>query len=222
MTLKILLKNGLLLIDDADAWVLEQYRWYSTAPDERCRIIYARTKGVPGQPSISMHRLLLDAPFDMDVDHINGNGLDNRRENIRLATTSQNCMNRHARLVAYKGVTQSSKTTWRAKIKVNGRPIYLGSFSTPEEAALAYADAADETFGEFANHDRVRALAALAELTDQGLWPVASPERPSHCKRGHALTTDNLYFRPDREGRSTECLTCRRESARRSHQRQAS
>lgn len=103
----------------------------------------------------AMHRLILDAPADLFVDHINGNGLDNRRCNLRLCTNSQNQQNRrapkHAPLSEFKGVTwHRSAAKWQAQIKLHGRNIYLGLYESEIEAARAYASAAERHFGEFA------------------------------------------------------------------------
>jgi len=96
-----------------------------------------------------MHTFLTGWPM---VDHRNGNGLDNRRANLRPATKSQNGANR---LIAasnksgFKGV-DLKKGRWRAQIKVVGSKIHLGYFDLAEEAARAYDMAAIEAFGEFA------------------------------------------------------------------------
>ena len=91
---------------------------------------------------VHLHRAILNAPRNLHVDHINGNGLDNRRSNLRLATTAQNNQNRDKyknNTTGYKGVSQQrGRRRFRAQIYVNGRAIYLGWYETAIEAALAY------------------------------------------------------------------------------------
>jgi hypothetical protein len=101
--------------------------------------------------SLLMHRLILGPNPDQDIDHANGDGLDNRRENLRVASTSQNMANqRKTRGVSrFKGVTFLPQR-WRAAIQYQGRKKNLGNFATEEEAARAYDRAAREIFGEFA------------------------------------------------------------------------
>lgn len=90
---------------------------------------------------------------DRFIDHINGDGFDNRICNLRLATRAQNGRNRGRNsnnTSGYKGVSWDSKDKkWRAKIQVNGKQCYLGNFSSAEEARDAYAEAAKKAHGEF-------------------------------------------------------------------------
>jgi hypothetical protein len=91
-------------------------------------------------------------PSGMDVDHINRHKLDNRPENLRLATTSQNRANtgkQRNNSTGYKGV-YLDRGRFRAKIKANGVQRFLGSYSTPEAAAAAYDRAATAAFGRYA------------------------------------------------------------------------
>jgi len=99
-----------------------------------------------------MHRLILNAPPDLKVDHINGNGLDNRKENLRLATTPQNVRNARLSLrnsSGFKGVKRK-RQKWQASIVFNGKTIRLGVFDAREDAARAYDIAALLLHGEFA------------------------------------------------------------------------
>jgi len=100
----------------------------------------------------SMHVFLMKPPQGMKVDHVNGNGLDNRRENLRIATNSQNGMNRgkfRNNTSGYKGVVfQGGK--WQAQINVLSTRIRKGGFASAEEAAHAYDEMALKYHGEFA------------------------------------------------------------------------
>ena len=93
-----------------------------------------------------------EAPVGFVVDHKNGDRLDNRRSNLRLATLSQNAANQRRSVRSksgYIGVTQSGKASWRASIHVGTNRV-IGYFATPEEAARARDRAALEEWGEFA------------------------------------------------------------------------
>jgi hypothetical protein len=105
------------------------------------------------------HRLIWkirhgDIPDGAQVDHINGSKADNRLENLRLCSGSENCQNRAANSrnkSGYKGVYWwKARQAWRADIEVDGRHSYLGTFPTPELAHMAYCKAAAELHGEFA------------------------------------------------------------------------
>lgn len=98
-----------------------------------------------------IHRLILNAKLPLQVDHINGNGLDNRRKNLRLVTSQQNNFNRRPVNSKYKGVAFHKRCNlWEAKICINQKRMCLGFFKTAQEAARAYNLKAKELFGEFA------------------------------------------------------------------------
>ena len=108
--------------------------------------------------SIYMHRLVLDAPDGTEVDHVNHNGLDNRRANLRLCTHRQNTCNQRPRVRAqcpYRGVLTTDSGKWKAQITAQGKVHYLGTFDTPEAAAHAYNEAAQSMHGRFAKLNRV-------------------------------------------------------------------
>jgi hypothetical protein len=99
-----------------------------------------------------MHRVIMDAPAGIQVDHINHNGLDNRKENLRFCNNRQNHQNgliKKTSKAPYKGISDHDGT-WEATITVNGKRLWLGAFGTPELAACAYDNAAQKHFGQFA------------------------------------------------------------------------
>lgn len=106
--------------------------------------------------TIPMHRAIMHPLEVMVVDHINGNGLDNRRDNLRIATASQNLMNRRGAQAGnrsgYIGVHWHKATgKWRAAVKTAGASVDVGFFEDKEAAAHARDSAAIEMHGEFAS-----------------------------------------------------------------------
>lgn len=103
-----------------------------------------------------LHRYLLDAPSGIEVDHKNGDGLDNRRENLRLATKTQQRQGyrrpKTGTTSKYRGVSRwNGYDKWQAEISFNKKKIRLGGFDKEEDAARAYDKKARELFGEFAS-----------------------------------------------------------------------
>lgn len=101
-----------------------------------------------------LHRFLMDPPGDMVVDHINHNKLDNRRENLRICTHQENDWNKPLKSTNSSGIIgvcwDKSRNKWLAQICINGKIIYLGHFTTKEEAAEVRKQAEIEYFGEYA------------------------------------------------------------------------
>lgn len=142
------------LVDDDDYERLKTFKWCSYRGLYAWR--YTSTAEKAKRKAFYMHREVLHAPPGAHVDHINGNRLDNRKSNLRLATNSQNQGNRKPnkskRGSRYKGVYTSG---WIAAIQKNGRKHYIGTYATEIEAARAYNSAALEFFGAFAKLNEV-------------------------------------------------------------------
>lgn len=102
---------------------------------------------------IRMHRLIMNAPKDKDVDHINHLIYDNRKENLRIVTRSQNNMNRGLQINSTSGIKGvnycKSKEKWKAVIKLNKRNIHLEYFVQKEDAIKARTEAEEKYFGEY-------------------------------------------------------------------------
>lgn len=157
-----LTNSHIALIDDVDG-DLRSFFWQA-AKRKDGRIIAQRAVQRDGYRGTEiMHRVILSRMMGRpllpkeQVDHINLNPLDNRRANLRLATNSQNQHNRRKyknNTSGYKGVFWHKKNKrWTAGIRLSGKRIYLGSFSTAELAYKAYCDAAKELHGEFARFE---------------------------------------------------------------------
>lgn len=156
MTKEIQLTQGkvALVDDDVYEWA-SKFKWHARRDESRF-YVQRKIKNFLGEWAVTLHlhREIMDAPVDMTVDHINGDGLDCRRENMRLATNTENGCNRRPNAnntSGYKGVTLHKQMgRWRARIMVNQKPIHLGFFNDLVEAAQAYDNAAIEYHGEFA------------------------------------------------------------------------
>lgn len=153
MTRKIPLTQGQhALVDDADYERVSQHKWHIKRYSGGLAYATGRPNG--GERKVLMHRFILNPPDGFEVDHINGDGLDNRRANLRVCSHAENQKNVKkptTNTSGYKGVAWSKHhLRWKAEIRANGKRIHLGTFDTAEEAAAAYDTAAKQMHGEFA------------------------------------------------------------------------
>ncbi len=138
------------LVDDADYDNLRQWQWLLVGDGYAGRFDHT----VRPHRLIYMHRSVIDAQPGERVDHINGDKLDNRRDNLRLVTSAQNQQNKRPSsncTSGYKGVCWHKGTgKWHVRITVNGQRLHLGYYADLETAALLYDAAARHFFGEYA------------------------------------------------------------------------
>lgn len=151
-----LTRGYVAVIDAADAEIVGQHNWMAFVMTGR-NMVYASTNigGRKNHRTVLMHRLIAGEPKGLQVDHRDGDGLNNRRENLRAATHADNQRNSRTPVTnssGFKGVSLcNGGPKWQARISVDNITRYLGVFETKEEAAEAYMKAAQRLHGEFAN-----------------------------------------------------------------------
>lgn len=143
--------NGMALIDSADFSVLSEYKWMRSS----CGYAVTYIRNGSKRSAVLMHRLILNVEHGKEVDHINGNCLDNRRENLRVCSHAENMKNRKI----HKNNKSGAKGVWIdarhknpifvAEIRTDGRKEIIGRFLNVDDAAKAYKSAAEKRHGEF-------------------------------------------------------------------------
>lgn len=159
-----LTRGEVTIVDDEDFEELKKYKWCCTYSANKLYAKRAKWLGRAFKPTglnVYMHREIMKPPEGLQVDHIDGNGLNNTRSNLRISTQQQNLMNASAstrkdKSSKYKGVSFTRTNTnkpWKVLIKKDWKQKSYGSFSTEEEAARKYNEKAKELFGEFAKEN---------------------------------------------------------------------
>lgn len=146
----IALSNGMaVVVDEADYPLVSSYWWHANATHGT---YYARA--TINSKRVLMHVFLMGEKEGFAIDHKNGNGLDNRRANLRWATPSQNMMNTHGGRgrSMYKGVSWAARQRkWMVSIFIAGKNKHLGYFDNEDDAARVYDSAALQHYGAFAS-----------------------------------------------------------------------
>lgn len=146
-----LTQGQVAIVDDEDFDFLNQWKWQAVKGTVKQRNVFYvnRTTWAP-KKTVIMHRIIMNAPNGMMVDHINGNGLDNRRSNLRIVTRRQNMQNRHHNKTSrYPGVQWKKHCKlWVAKIQICKKSFHLGYFKSEELAFEAYKKAVHDLTGE--------------------------------------------------------------------------
>ena len=146
-----LTKGKFSIVDEADYEWLSKKKWCAHHCRGRFVAVHNYRKGGK-MIHVQMHRLIMQPSAGMQIDHINGDTLDNRRCNLRICTNAENCRNRKYKesVHGYKGVAPVRNGRWGARICINYRQSWLGSYDTIEEAARAYNEAAIRIHGNYA------------------------------------------------------------------------
>ena len=149
VNLRLLLTNGgYCIVSSEDFAELCKHKWHKLSNG------YSARRAYPSKKYVLMHREIMNAPKGKEVDHKNGNKLDNTRQNLRLCTGQQNKFNTKKPITntsGFKGVYRiKNSTKWMAQISFNDKSIYLGMYNTKKEAATVYNNKAMELYGEFA------------------------------------------------------------------------
>lgn len=136
-------------IDFSDWWRIRGYTWRARVSP---RTVYAVGSRSAAEHNVHMHWLIKPPPDGLRIDHIDGDGLNNRWNNLRFATNRQNSFNAYRPLSqsGYIGVKQQTSGRWFARAQKDGKQCHLGTYDTPEEAARAYDAFILADRGEFA------------------------------------------------------------------------
>lgn len=145
------------LVDADIATEISQWRWCVSGKVAKGRKLYAHRPFKISEDAawkgntawVKLHIFIARPPPGMEVDHINGDTMDNRRQNLRWATNQQNCINRRTDRHGLRGVYPADGS-WSARIKTHSKQINVGRYATPADAAHAYDEAARRVHGEFA------------------------------------------------------------------------
>ena len=143
-----------VFVDKEFSFLLIEHSWKIRPHRNTKYVFYWR-----GKKRIYMHRIIMEVKAGQIVDHVNGNGLDNRKQNLRVCSSQQNSFNcrTNNKSSGFKGVTwDKTRKIWAAKITHNYKTINLGRFKSKEEAARRYDLKAKELFGVFARPNGAR------------------------------------------------------------------
>mgnify|MGYP002412235372 FL=1 len=148
-----LTKGDAAYVDAADLPLVAGFNWHIFSKKNTSYAMVALRATDGSWRKLLLHRLLMVPEAGLVVDHIDGNGLDNRRSNLRTCSNAENSRNRRkakgGTSSSFKGVARF-RNGWQAQIIVDGKNLYLGRYQDEHEAALAYDAAAVEHFGEYA------------------------------------------------------------------------
>ena len=160
MAKEIILTQGkVAIVDNEDYDYLNQFKWYASNKNGKFYVQKKITVSKNKTTCISMHRFIMKPNKGMVIDHLDGNPLNNKKNNLRICTHAENMRNSKIRInnkSGYKGVSyQENSNNYRASIRFNNIKINIGDFIDPIDAARAYNEAALKYHGEFANLNKI-------------------------------------------------------------------
>lgn len=145
-----LTKGQISIIDLEDVNLVGQYNWFAHSRPTKYKTEFCASRNVPTdagkQKTMRLHRFIMNCPCGMEVDHLNGNSLDNRKNNLKIVNHHENCQNRHnERSSKYPGVYWDiTSQKWVARIRNKDKSYSLGRFDSELDAAQSYRDAYGE------------------------------------------------------------------------------
>jgi hypothetical protein len=160
MAKEIILTQGkVAIVDNEDYDYLNQFKWYASNKNGKFYVQKKITVSKNKTTCISMHRFIMKPNKGMVIDHLDGNPLNNKKNNLRICTHAENMRNSKIRInnkSGYKGVSyQENSNNYRASIRFNNIKINIGDFIDPIDAAKAYNAAALKYHGEFAHLNKI-------------------------------------------------------------------
>ena len=184
-------RDAVVVIDDEDYERISRHRW-ALNPEGSGYAIRKGAKRRGEKRTVAMHQEIMHAPPGSLIDHINGNGLDNRKSNLRFADTQKNSFNKAKAkgtyTSKYKGVFQrGGENKWTARIKYNDHHVELGEYESESLAAAVYNYAAAVFFGEFRRENKGP---EIPELDDTVRRNVFGRCNRACQRRGWSLSTD--------------------------------
>jgi len=148
-------KGNVAYVDNEDYEKLLKFKWRLSKECNTCYAVCNYSTGDGKQHTLRMHREIMKHPKGFEIDHINHNGLDNRKKNLRICTRSQNARNRRGinknNESGLLGVSwDSSHNKWKAQIQINNKRTHLGYFDNKEDASKIFNKKSKEIYGDFA------------------------------------------------------------------------
>lgn len=144
------------MVDDEDFDLVSSYKWRWYSHGKTCRAARPNCHTRNGEwhsKNALLHRFILKAKIGQSIDHIDGDGLNNQKSNLRFCTHAENMRNHPKKCnakSAFKGLNLRKNGLWRVRICLNRKRFHIGDFHSEKEAALAYNMAAHSMFGQFA------------------------------------------------------------------------